>query len=284
MEDLSMNLDSLDSYLSSHCDSVAAVFITSLVGLTPDMGKIQRIADKYGVRVMMDNCENLFGKYNGSNVSSFFPSTTSTYFGHQLQSVEGGFVFTNDDDMNDSILMLRNHGMIRSLGRDGYKYANQLVDQQFDFFSLGNNFRNSEIHALVGLLDLNRASQYIDTRNKLANEFFTRLDSVKFFVPENNYDGGCEHVMFCLPIIFTNSNIDSIGLSKSYCQLNGIETRPIISGNLLRQTCFKQYDDYTKFPVSEYVHTHGFYVGLHPKVNINELQRLAQVLNFFSVL
>ena len=97
MNDFSMDLDKLEKYLDKSSKHVACVFVTSLLGFNPDMERLQQISKKYDVAVMADNCENTLGISDGKNISSFFTSTTSTYFGHQLQSVEGGFVFTNDD-------------------------------------------------------------------------------------------------------------------------------------------------------------------------------------------
>ena len=114
---------------------------------------------------MMDNCENTFGSFENQNISSFFTSTTSTYFGHQIQSVEGGFIFTNSKEEYEYFLMLRNHGMTRSLS-EPQKYNNPDVDSRFDFYCLGNNFRNSDIHAFIGLLDLKRIHKLKKKREK----------------------------------------------------------------------------------------------------------------------
>jgi len=150
-----MDLDKLEEYLKTNSKKVVCVFITNLLGFTVDINRLKEIGIKYDVKIMMDNCENTFGKYNQHNVSSYFTSTTSTYFGHQLQSVEGGFVFTNDYNEYEQFLMYRNHGMTRSV-KEKEKYENKNVNPQFDFYSLGNNFRNSDIHALVGLQDFKR--------------------------------------------------------------------------------------------------------------------------------
>jgi len=96
LNDLSMDLDQVEKILKEDND-VSTIFITSLLGIAPDIDKLIYLKNKYNVKIMMDNCESTFTKYKGRNISSFFTSTTSTYFGHLLQSVEGGFVFTNDE-------------------------------------------------------------------------------------------------------------------------------------------------------------------------------------------
>lgn len=269
MSDLSIDLDKLEKYLSDNNKRVACVFITSLLGYVPDIERIEHIRQFYNVKIMMDNCENTLGEYNGKNISSYFTSTTSTYFGHQIQSVEGGFIFTNDEEEYNHFLMYRNHGMTRSV-TNNKKYINPNVDSKFDFYLLGNNFRNSNIHSFIGLLDLKRRDQYKRARISLYDMFKSKTDH--FLLYPNDSDKTRTNVPFSIPLIFTNSSIKDE--AKKICESSSIENRPIISGNLLKQTCYRQYDDYKQFEVSEFLHCNAFYVGLHYKVKHEHINYL----------
>ena len=271
--DFAMDLDLLDSLLEKERDSVSCVFITSLIGFVPDMHKLSQIGDKHGVRIMMDNCENTFGQFYFRNVSSFFTSTTSTYFGHQLQSVEGGFIFTNDDEEYEYFLMARNHGMTRSV-KNPEKFINKDVDSRFDFNFLGNNFRNTDINAFIGLLDFERIENLTNKRINLYNIYKQSLNDSSYLPIITNKYG---HVPFCFPVFCKNS--EKRNLAISFCDKNQIESRPIISGNLLKQTCYKQYGDYKNFKNSEYLHNNVFYVGLHSKVTKENIIKLTNYLN-----
>jgi len=278
MKDLSIDLDKLETCLKENHGQVAAVFVTSLIGLTPNIERLQTLAKTYNVRIMMDNCENTLGSFRSRNVSSFFTSTTSTYFGHQIQSVEGGFVFTNKQHEYEYLLMARNHGMVRSVAPARQKvYANQGVNPRFDFNLLGNNFRNTDINAYIGLLDFQRREKYVKHRRNLFRLFMSYLLPQEFFVFDE--ENGSEHVPFCLPIIFRNPMIP-IKRVIEVCDTLGIETRPIISGNLLRHTCFKYWSAIA--PNSDYVHRCGIYAGLHSGVTEHDVQTLASAMNILA--
>jgi CDP-6-deoxy-D-xylo-4-hexulose-3-dehydrase len=273
MEDFSMNLTKLDEYLSENSHNVACVFVTSLIGFTPNMGRLRALGKLYGVRIMMDNCENTLGQYGDNNVSSFFTSTTSTYFGHQLQSVEGGFIFTGDEEENDYYLMARNHGMLRHLSAiRADKYRNPEVDAMFDFAMLGNNFRNTNINAFLGLSDLQRASKYFILRRDLYTLFASYASPYLVLPSDGHY---AFHAPFCLPMVLKPQVSHKLKVLKDFCNANSIETRPIISGNLLRQTCLSR-TDYATFVNSEYLHQNGFYVGLHGSTKQNDVEWLAK--------
>ncbi len=270
LEDLSMDLDKLELYLKKNGNKVACVFVTSLLGFSPDMDRLKKIEKKHKVKIMMDNCESTFTTYKSKNISSYFTSTTSTYFGHHLQSVEGGFIFTNDEKEYEYFLMSRNHGMTRSLSKNKEKYINPDVDSRFDFRFLGDNYRNTNINAFIGQLDFARVDKYIKVRRDLYDYFKNFCEPISDRVVTVNRKEG--DVPFSLPFVLPSKKIREC--VQLYCSNNKIENRPIISGNLLRQTCLKKYGNPIKFTNSELLHHRGLYVGLHSKVEKENIKNL----------
>jgi hypothetical protein len=63
----------------------------------------------------------------------------------------------------------------------------------------------------------------------------------------------------------------------------GIESRPLISGNLLRQPFLNQYYDPTNFKNADFIHENAFYIGNNQFVDDSRMERLAQLMkDFFS--
>lgn len=271
LQDFCLDLDATEEYLEGNHEKVAAIVCVSLVGQVPDIKKLTYLQNKFKVKIILDNCENTLGTFEGENVSSFFTSTTSTYFGHQVQSVEGGFIFTNSQEEYEYFLINRNHGMTRSLstyGIDSVKYENPEVNKLFDFCFLGNNFRNTDIHAFIGLLDFSRIDSYAERRIDIYNKIRKFLHGLDLTFPAVSKDRVSP--AFCFPFLSKDSSL--IKFLLDFCQKNNIETRPIISGNLLKQTCYKQYGDYKLFKNSEFLHTNGFYIGIHAKLSLKQIE------------
>jgi CDP-6-deoxy-D-xylo-4-hexulose-3-dehydrase len=281
LENFCIDKTKLLEYVKKNHKKIACIFPTSLIGFCQDMDFFIDLEKTFDIKICFDNCENTLGSFRNKNVSFYFTSTTSTYFGHQIQSVEGGFIFTNSDKEYDYFLMNRNHGMVRSISayeRNSEAYTNKNVDPLFDFYSLGNNFRNSDINAFIGILDLKRFEKYKIVREKLYKVFKSNLDLERFYLPEPRaYQ---EDIPFCFPIIVKNKNLELINKCKEFCKRLNIEYRPIISGHLGYQTCYKKFfkneKDYTN---SIYIHTYGFYVGLNPKVKEKDVLFLTKKLN-----
>lgn len=273
LNDFCLDLNLVEEYIKNHSHEIAAIVCVSLIGQVPDIDRLQYLEKTYNIKILLDNCENTLGKYANKNISSYFTSTTSTYFGHQLQSVEGGFIFTNDIKEYEYFLMNRNHGMTRSLGMyniDSKAYDNSQVDNLFDFYSLGNNFRNTDINAFIGLLDFSRIDSYVSKRIDIFNKIKNIFKNYDLVFPKESSDKTA--VPFCFPFL----SKDRILIEKifAFCKTNDIETRPIISGNLLLQTCYKKYGNYQDFKNSQFLHTNGFYIGIYPALSDKQINIL----------
>lgn len=273
IQDFCLDLNATEKFLEKNHKKVAAILCVSLIGQVPDIEKLKYLEEKYKVKILLDNCENTLGLYKNKNISSYFTSTTSTYLGHQVQSVEGGFIFTNCEEEYEYFLMNRNHGMTRSLtvyDIDSSKYKNPEVNKLFDFYSLGNNFRNTDINAFIGLLDFARIESYCKKRNDIFKKIENIFKNQDLILPLILKDR--TPVPFCFP--FLSKDLNLIKRLMNFCKENHIETRPIISGNLLKQTCYKNYEDYRNFKNSEFFHTHGFYIGIYPKLSDKQINIL----------
>ena len=63
LDDFSIDIKKLAEYLKTDSKKVNTVFVTSLIGMTPDVPALKKLCDSYGVDLKLDNCENSFGAY-----------------------------------------------------------------------------------------------------------------------------------------------------------------------------------------------------------------------------
>ncbi len=89
-----------------------AIMPVSLYGQPSNLDAIQRIADNYNLKVIIDGAQSFGSTYNGKtdsnlgdiSTTSFFPAKPLGCFG------DGGAVFTNDVELASKIKSLRVHG------------------------------------------------------------------------------------------------------------------------------------------------------------------------------
>lgn len=271
--------------LSFDCEKLAAaitsktkiIFITHLIGLPANLAKIKALAEKHNLIILEDCCESHGAKFDGVKVGNFgLASTFSFYWGHHMTTVEGGMICTNNEELNDLFILKRSHGLARELDKSKHQKHRDLhpdIDFNFLFLTHGHNVRNTELHAVLGLAQLKHLDKYIGIRNDNHKKFLEITKPYKNLLYYIDHPGISS---FCLPFIFrerADKNKLAIALGKS-----DIETRPIISGNLLRQPCYSAFGDFTTFQSAETVHNNGFYIGNNQFVNGQRLDLLADIL------
>ncbi|HEV7699989.1 MAG TPA: DegT/DnrJ/EryC1/StrS family aminotransferase [Pyrinomonadaceae bacterium] len=136
-----------------------AIMPVHLYGQTADMGAINEIADKYGLKVIEDAAQAQGSRFKGRAAGalghaagfSFYPGKNLGAFG------DAGAVTTDDDDLADRLRVLRNYG-----SRE--KYYNQ---------EKGFNSRLDPLQAAFLRVKLSHLDEWNDRRKRLA-EFYTQ--------------------------------------------------------------------------------------------------------------
>ena len=186
-------------------------------------------------------------------------------------------ISTNNYDLYDLMRIKRSHG----LARESEKFQTYIdkypeISKQFMFVTDGYNFRNTELCAVLGMSQLKRLDRYIERRNKNYLKFISLIKkySKHFLVPE--YDDFVSN--FCFPIL-CKKNETSHFLKKEFDK-NGIEHRPIIGGNLLRQPFLKNYGIETKKEKLnvDFIHDNGIYLGNNHFIGDKEIELLDSIL------
>lgn len=264
-------------YISSLHPDIKIVFVTHLIGYSANNEKYKELFPN--ALILDDVCESHGCRAPDENKrgSNSLGATFSFYFGHHMTTIEGGMVSTNNYELYDLMRMKRSHGLARESERFGLyveKYPD--IQKQFLFLTDGYNFRNHEICAVLGLRQLKRLDRYIEKRNKNFKKFISLIKEHqdKFIVPRF-YDT-CSN--FCFPLIAKDKNISN--KLKVFFDQNGIEHRPIISGNLLKQPFLKGYEICTaKSHLNvDIVHSNGIYLGNNQFIGDLEIKLLSKLL------
>jgi len=144
-----------------------------LFGHPAPMDEIVQIAKQRGLRVIEDCAQSIGARYHGRATGSFATGCFSLYATKNVTSGEGGIVTTDDDEIADTVRLLRSHGM-----RQRYQYER-----------LGYNFRLSDLHAAIGICQMDRLPESQARRSANA----TRLSKAITSVTIPRVRSGCVH-------------------------------------------------------------------------------------------
>ena len=280
LNNFSFDVNELKYIATQHLD-IKVVFITHLIGLSSNVERVREIFPN--ALILEDICEShgVEGPDGKKRGTDSIGSTFSFYFGHHMTTIEGGMVCTNDVELYNIMKMKRSHGMAREALPemfDLYKRENPNIDPAFLFMTDGYNFRNHEVCAVLGLSQIKRLDKNIEIRRKnyhyWMNGLLSGLGPKNYYIPENQVGNSS----FSFPLIAKDKSLTTY-LKRTF-KYEGIEYRPIISGNILMHPAFKEYKLCTQKenPNVSILHNNGVYVGNSQFVDQKKIDRLISIM------
>jgi len=277
-DNFGFDLKHLLAIRDEHSD-IKVAFVTHLFGIPADIDLYKKILPE--VVFIEDVCESHGAVYKGRKAGTLSEgSTFSFYFGHHMTTIEGGFVSTDDEELYRIMKMKRSHGMAREAPPEIFeKYKKQYSDvhPQFLFMTDGYNFRSMELNAVLGQSQLERLDDCIERRRQIYTNFLQLLKKHEVFhIPREEGNSS-----FCLPFICPTQEYRN--RLESFLMERGIETRPLCSGNLLKQPFLKGYNMDIGWDANvDYLHYNGFFIGNNHLITDEDFQRLENILDDFT--
>lgn len=276
------NLNVSSKTLAPHIKNIKALFLTNVLGYCGDIKEIKRMCEEHGIVLFEDNCESLGSKAYNTPLGNFgLASTFSFYVGHHLSTLEGGMICTDNDDLYHMLLMVRSHGWGRHLPDE--KHRSVMKEHNVDpfyalytFYDLGFNLRPTEINGFLGNLQLEYWDKIVSARESnfasLHKHISTNKNLVSLAVSHMDTISS-----FAIPVLAKSSDI-CVQYKKKFND-NGVEIRPLISGDITQHPFYKKYvSEKSNCPNAQFVHENGFYFGNNSELTEEEVDFLGGLL------
>jgi dTDP-4-amino-4,6-dideoxygalactose transaminase len=213
-------------------NNTKAILAVHLYGKMCDMASITSIAQKYGLKVVEDcaqahgakHKDKKAGNWSDAGAFSFYPTKNLGALG------DGGAITTNDADLADKLIHLRNYG-------SKIKYQNKYI---------GYNSRLDELQAAFLRKKLVKLDDINTHKRKLAQIYFDKIDNrfIKPSLQPENYD------VFHIFNIRCNKR-DEL---KNYLLKKGIKTDIHYPIPPHQQAAYSNMFKGKEFPISEDIH------------------------------
>ncbi len=274
--------------------NTTAMLVPNLIGNLPRWSLLNAIAKQHGLLVIEDSADTIGHLYQGAPTSRLSDIATTSFYGSHIVTCagSGGALCIDDDKLADRARLLRGWGR-SSANTDESEDVNRRFtrmlngiryDSKFIYEVLGYNFLPSEIGAAFGLVQLTRLPQYIDQRIR----HFDRLrrffeEYTEWFVLPRQHESS-KTAWLAFPLIVREASPFSRNDLQIYFENNGIQTRTIFSGNILRQPAFmniNRKESAAGYPNADRIMRGGLLIGCHQGMTDEHLDHIFRSFKTF---
>ncbi len=261
--------------------ATVAVIPVHLFGQPADMTGIMAVCERHGLRVVEDSAETAFVRHRGRFVGSFGDfGCFSTYMAHLVTTGVGGLALTDDPENAVRFASLMNHGRnpayLRIDDDEGLSDDDLLkvVWSRYDFISIGQSFRATELEAALGIGQVARIEEVLAVRRQVAAALTAALSGEDLQLP--TIAEGNEHAFMMYPIVSRRPGVrDRLVVAL---ERGGVETRFLLP--ILGQPCYRGILEHApgRFPVAEHCLENGFYIGCHQNMSAADVDHVGKIV------
>ncbi len=273
---LAIDIESAKSALTPR---TKGMFLIHVLGQCADMAKIQGFCKEFGIALLEDNCESLGANFEGKAAGSFgVTASYSCFFSHHISTMEGGMITTDNTELYQDLKSLRAHGWVRDRDdKDEWTKKHPELDSRFLFVMPGYNVRPLEISAAIGSVQLKKLDSMLESRDALAREVsewtgkgtpWMRLIGSEHVAAKGKKLGRRDrrHSWMTFPFVLDPKAPVTVAKAKEIFESHGVDTRPIIAGNLARHPANRMAETRQAASLKncDELLEKGFMIGCHP--------------------
>lgn len=254
-----------------------AVIFAHTLGYPFDVQEVKLFCEMNNLWLIEDCCDAL----GTPGIMQGDMSTLSFYPAHQITTGEGGAVLTQSPKLAKLLRSFRDWGKDCwcEPGKDdtcGRRFAGE-YDHKYTFSHVGYNLKMSDLHAAVGVAQLEKLDKFISLRdinygylwaNLIANDAKQFFD---FIPPQEQIISWFGFTLICKPPVKRND-------ITRWLEGRGIQTRIVFAGNVLRQPAYQYFNMRVigDLPNTNRVHDDAFWVGCWPGLTQAQLDYVVE--------
>lgn len=237
-----------------------------------DMDALQALADKHGLILLEDAAEAHGAEFSGKKAGTLSRLAAFSFFANKnITTGEGGMVVTDDDALAAACRYYKNICFPLDAPR---AYLHE---------DIGFNYRMSNLHAAVGLAQVEKADYYRDLRVRHGLRYRELLSAIPGLVLQKDQPGGRN--VFWMNGLCVRPEVYGRTRDELAARLaeQGVETRLFFNG-MHRQPALRKYgcDCSGEWPVSDFLADNGLYLPSGSGLTEEDIARVCGLIRDFG--
>ena len=251
-----------------------AICVVHFLGIPVDMKKINSIAKKNKLFVLEDCALSLGASYNkvhtgllgDAGVFSFYPAK-------HITTGEGGVLITKNKKILNRIKLLKSLGINKT-------FLERKTPGIYDAIEVGFNYRMSEIHASIGVKQIEKINKFIQKRKK--NFYFLKRNLQKnkniYILDANNQKS--KNSFYCMNVILSKTLSKNRMKIIKYLNERKIGTSIYYPQPVPRMSYYKKKYGYKKnnFTNAAIISDRSISLPVGPHLTLNDLKYISENL------
>lgn len=242
-------------------EKTKAIIVVHLYGRVVEMEEINKLAQKYNLKVIEDSAQAHGAIYNGKCTGNLGDAAAFSFYpGKNLGALgDGGAVTTNDKELADKVRAICTYGSFK-------KYVHEYK---------GCNSRLDEMQAAFLRVKLEKLATWNRERQQIAEYYNHNIKNEKFVLPVIKEGEISKHVFHIYPILCENREA-----LMEYLSNKGIATNVHYPIPIPMQGAYKNEGwDMKEYPVTERICAQEVSIPLYPGMTKDEITYIVECLN-----
>jgi dTDP-4-amino-4,6-dideoxygalactose transaminase len=236
--------------------STEAILATHVYGIPCNVEKIEKIARKHNLKIIYDAAHSFGTIYRNKQLAHYGDVSTLSFHATKLfHTIEGGAIIVHDDVLAETIKLYRSFGHIGN-----------------NYYTMGINGKNSEVHAAMGLCMLSRVPELIEKRKELYEVYTSLLNPQKISIP--SVPEGTLYNYSYYPVLLENE--EKLNYVTNALKNNNIIPRRYFYPSLNQLPYLNKVDSCA---VSEDYSSRVLCLPLYNDLAINDVKRIIGIIN-----
>ncbi len=244
-------------------DRTVAIVPVHVYGNMCNVEEIERIAHRYGLKVVYDAAHAFAVTYKGKSSALFGDASIYSFHATKVfNTIEGGAVCYNNDEWTQFLYDNKNFG----------------IRNEEEISYVGGNAKMSEFQAAMGLCNLSHLKDEIAKRKSVVEHYRQRLsgvEGIKLLKEQKNIESNYAY----FPVVFENYKYTRNEVHTHLLD-DGISARKYFYPLTNAFDCYKNYPTagVEKTPVAQHIALRVLTLPLYADLSVNDVDRICDVI------